>query len=161
MTFSSIISCLLSRVSRHSRQVSLPNLHFLRIAHRCRWLIQMETFHLLHLARSYNRNPFTSVNANVSAASTVFEAPPVPQTRPPAPSITRSPAGSSTSTPILTTSSTTPAKFRPPPRGSIYAAAAQMVFASRITTNAFITPGEVLATQEWAGKACLEALIAV
>jgi len=70
--------------------------------------LEMETFQLLHLAQSYNRQRVYGMD-----------------------------------------------------RGSIFAAAAHMVFASRITTDNFITPEEVVKTQEWAGRGCLDALAAI
>ncbi|KAF8308984.1 purine and uridine phosphorylase [Clavulina sp. PMI_390] len=130
--------------------------------------LEMETFHLLHLAQSYNRSILT-VTSNTLTSSSATDpnldaSLPVPQTRPPAPGITRSPAGSSPVVPTTAANtSDTPSPLpvihnRPPARGLIFAAAAQMIFASRVTANAFITPEEVVKTQEWGGKACLDAL---
>lgn len=126
----------------------------------------METFHLLHLAQSYNRSH--SVSKPEITSQTAIEAPPVPQTRPPAPGITlpppipaSDPETTSQSESTLAIPESKAAIRRPSQSGAIYAAAAQMVFASRITTNAFISPEEVIKTQEWAGRACLEALAAI
>ncbi|KAG9050373.1 hypothetical protein FS837_005994 [Tulasnella sp. UAMH 9824] len=43
-------------------------------------------------------------------------------------------------------------------RGAIYATAVQMIFAQRQSRD-FITPEEVVLRENWAGKACLEALV--
>jgi len=116
----------------------------------------METFQLLHLAQSYNRR---SIN-ETDYRSTSDQHAPVTQTLPPAPQVSRSLLASSASvTRVQAPTPNTPA--RPQARGLIFAAAAHMVFASRIVTDAFITPEEVAKTQEWAGRACLDALAAV
>ncbi|KAG8903612.1 hypothetical protein FRC01_009070, partial [Tulasnella sp. 417] len=43
-------------------------------------------------------------------------------------------------------------------RGAIYATAVQMIFAQRQSRD-FITPEEVVLRENWAGRACLEALV--
>lgn len=112
----------------------------------------METFQLLHLAQSYNRR---SIGGTDQRSASSQQALPVPQTRPPAPEVSRTlPASPASVAGAKSSGASTQA------RGLIFAAAAHMVFASRIATDAFITPEEVAKTQEWAGRACLDALAA-
>jgi len=123
----------------------------------------METFQLLHLAQSYNRR---SIDGTDYRSTSSQQTPPVPQTRPSAPIVSRSlPASSASVTRAQSsgapTTNTPASGARPLARGLIFAAAAHMVFASRIVTDAFITPEEVAKTQEWAGPACLDALSAI
>lgn len=112
---------------------------------------QMETFHILHLASCWD----------IEAQADSAEAPPPIPHAPTAPSIAPSQAPSSqTRIPDVAASSSTEGTrpLRPPPR--IRAAAAQMVFASR-TSQDFITPEQVALIEAWAGRAVLEALIAL
>lgn len=100
----------------------------------------METFHLYHLAKSYvplRPRPLGDVVPPISTepASLVVES---------------------------TTGSTQPQvpdrTATPPPR--IRAAAAQMIFAARLS-KAFITPGEAVELERWSGRGILEALIRI
>lgn len=120
----------------------------------------METFQLLHLAQSYNRRSTNETNYRSTSGQ---HAPPVSQTNPPVPEVSRSlPASYASITTAQSPGAPTPnTPARPQARGLIFAAAAHMVFASRIVTDAFITPEEVAKTQEWAGRACLDALAAI
>lgn len=96
-------------------------------------MLQMETFHIFHLAASWQ-----GTNSEAQAP----HAPPL-ATLPVQPDISQSP-------------STQPS--RPTARKSkIKAAAAQMVFASRSSQD-FITPEAVAELERWSGMAILEAL---
>lgn len=103
----------------------------------------METHHLFHLAAVYPKPP------------------------------TELPPGSDSSHPVLTrpegeisASESAPNSDTPQEklvverasRGAIYATAIQMIFAQRQSQD-FITPEEVELRENWAGKACLEALV--
>jgi uridine phosphorylase len=99
----------------------------------------METFHLYHLARSY-----------------------VPQQK--APAIVPPPLATSPVAPSLETTSGSSQGVIPsqafPPLPRIRAAAAQMVFAARLSKD-FITPDEVIALETWSGKGILDALTGI
>ena len=96
-------------------------------------MLQMETFHIFHLAASWQ-----GTNSEAQAP----HAPPL-ATLPVQPDISQSP-------------STQPS--RPTARKSkIKAAAAQMVFASRSSQD-FITPEAVAELERWSGMAILETL---
>lgn len=98
----------------------------------------METFHIFHLAASWQAKPLPII------------------TTPASPPLTTSPV-----IPSLSLSQTQPSIQPPPtpdaPRTKIRAAAAQMVFASR-SSQEFITPEKVLELEEWSGRGVLEAL---
>ncbi|KAF9515827.1 hypothetical protein BS47DRAFT_1371882 [Hydnum rufescens UP504] len=104
--------------------------------------LEMETFHLLHLASAYRPTGDLTVQVN----SETGPMPTFPLTSLP----TSNPTVSNRSPSVQVDNS----------RGRIHACSAQMVFASR-STNAFITPEEVQQTQAWTGLACLEALTLV
>ena len=101
----------------------------------------METFHLYHLAKNYvplPPRPLGDVDPPVA-------------TGPVSPTV-ESTTGESTQSQV-------PEKtVVPPPR--IRAAAAQMIFASRLS-KAFITPDDVVELERWSGRGILEALIAI
>lgn len=129
----------------------------------------METFHLLHLAGSCRPRAYTlssTAREPVSSNGTSSVSEPIPPTDLPAPSIVLSSQSTTSSSSAVLTNQAQPAPLsippfssaRPQPRGRIYAAAAQMVFASRNANNTFITPEEVARVQEWGGRGCLDAL---
>ncbi|KDQ17497.1 hypothetical protein BOTBODRAFT_29676 [Botryobasidium botryosum FD-172 SS1] len=99
--------------------------------------LEMETFHLFHLASIHPAAPS-------SAHTATSVVPPPPTSAPAAVISTRKP------------SSPQAAGIVQPSR--IHAAAAHMVFAAR-GSGGFITPSEVSAFQEWAGRGCLDALV--
>lgn len=100
----------------------------------------METFHLYHLARSYVPR---------RAASSIT--PPPLATSPVVPSLDNATSSS--------TQSALPSQtLAPLPR--IRAAAAQMVFAARLSKS-FITPDEVIALETWSGRGILDALTGI
>lgn len=100
----------------------------------------METFHLYHLAKNYVPAPPHPLGGTEPPIS----AEPV--------SLTLESATESTQSKVP---NQTPA---PPPR--IRAAAAQMIFAARLS-KAFITPEEVAELERWSGRGVLEALIGI
>jgi len=110
--------------------------------------LEMETFHILHLAASWpgsapssDQRTVTQPPISTLPVSPVISLPPPPSTQAPPPSVT--------------TSDSTGHEMIPRPR--IRAAAAQMVFASR-TSQDFISPERVLDVEAWTGRAVLEAL---
>jgi uridine phosphorylase len=101
----------------------------------------METFHLYHLAKNYVPRPAQPLGG---------VDPPV-ATGPVSPTVESTTGGS--------TQSQVPEKTAvPPPR--IRAAAAQMIFASRLS-KAFIAPDEVVGLERWSSRGILEALIQI
>lgn len=101
----------------------------------------METFHLYHLAKNYVPLP----------ARPLGDIDPPVATGPVSPAVESTTGGS--------TQSQVPEKTTvPPPR--IRAAAAQMIFASRLS-KAFIAPDEVIELERWSGRGILEALIGI
>ena len=100
----------------------------------------METFHLYHLAKNYvplRSHSLGDVEPPIAAE--------------PVSPIMESTTGS--------TQSKVPDQTAvPPPR--IRAAAAQMIFAARLS-KAFITPDEVVELERWSGRGILEALIGI
>nr|VWO96303.1 Neutral alpha-glucosidase AB [Ganoderma boninense] len=138
--------------SSQGRQTSFPDhnadlIPRLVAAHKDLATLEMETFHILHLAACWD------IGAKTGSA----EAAPPLQHAATAPSIPPVHAPSTqTRIPDVAASATGAAPLSPPPR--IRAAAAQMVFASR-TSQDFITPQEVAAIEAWAGRAVLEALV--
>ncbi|EMD41277.1 hypothetical protein CERSUDRAFT_109875 [Gelatoporia subvermispora B] len=106
---------------------------------------EMETFHILHLATSWrtSAHPSGRVQPPLSAL-------------PVHPSISPSHIPSTQSEPP-NVSVSGPDGHELQPRPKIRAAAAQMVFASRVS-EAFITPQQVAEVEAWSGKAVLEAL---
>jgi uridine phosphorylase len=103
---------------------------------------QMETFHLLHLAASWSK----AAPSGESPSSEPSNSPTAPVHHlPVAPSVT---APHKTSTHTL---------HKPVPSSTIRAAAAQIIFAGRLSQD-FITPDHVREIEVWTGKAVLEAL---
>ena len=102
----------------------------------------METFHLYHLAKNY-------VPLRPRTLSDVG---------PPVATGPVSPIVESLSTTRSTQSKIPDEPAAPTPR--IRAAAAQMVFAARLS-KAFITPDEVVELERWSGRGILEALIGI
>ncbi|KAF8996143.1 nucleoside phosphorylase domain-containing protein [Cyathus striatus] len=98
--------------------------------------LEMETFHLYHLAHCWG-----------GRATSRKSTPPPPTTTPVSPSISQS----------HPTTQEVPAAKASSSNSVIRAAAAQMVFASR-TSQDFISPQQVAETEDWTGKAVLEAL---
>jgi len=114
--------------------------------------LEMETFHLLHLAHVFR--PANIPSDRILAPSPKVS-PMVPPISLPVQHVTtETGAGRVSLTDKLNVSA------RGPKQGRIYACSAQMVFASR-TTNDFITPELVRTLQEWGGRACMEALSSV
>ncbi|KZT68502.1 purine and uridine phosphorylase [Daedalea quercina L-15889] len=136
--------------SSQGRQTSFPDhnetlIEELKSSHADLITLEMETFHILHLAANWPSSTHTMAMA----------APPV-TTLPVAPSITVPPAPSTQGQPSSVSTADAEGKpLRPKPR--IRAAAAQMVFASR-TSQDFITPEMVGEIEAWSGRAVLEAL---
>ncbi|KAI0716130.1 purine and uridine phosphorylase [Cerioporus squamosus] len=137
--------------SSQGRQTSFPDHNADLIArltakHTDLATLEMETFHILHLASCWD----------IEAQDDSAEAPPIPHAAT-SPSISPTHAPSTqTQIPDVAASSAGPARLRPPPR--IRAAAAQMVFASR-TSQDFITPEHVKTIEAWTGRAVLDALV--
>ncbi|KAM5542312.1 hypothetical protein V8D89_004185 [Ganoderma adspersum] len=137
--------------SSQGRQTSFPDhnsdlIPRLVAAHKDIATLEMETFHILHLAACWQ---------DIGAKTGSAEAPPLHHA-PTAPSIPPVHAPSTqTAIPDVAASARGSEPLSPPPR--IRAAAAQMVFASR-TSQDFITPQEVAAIEAWTGRAVLEAL---
>ncbi|EIN14751.1 purine and uridine phosphorylase [Punctularia strigosozonata HHB-11173 SS5] len=156
--------------------------------------LEMETFHILHLAASWPRHaprqPHTEPNDPPLTAGPVsahIDAPAAHQPAEPQPSTAESTAADPTSgnAPASTTaehgqsehedgveldmppgedkpapSTSRSARFAPlVPNTHIRAAAAQMVFAQRLSQD-FITPEKVAELEAWAGKGVLDALVA-
>jgi len=136
--------------SSQGRQTSFPDHNETLIAqlltdHADLATFEMETFHILHLAASW---PTYSHHAPTIT-------PPL-SALPVSPSISSShPPSTQNEPPDVSVSAPDGHILRPRPR--IRAAAAQMVFASRIS-EAFITPQQVIEVEAWSGKAVLEAL---
>lgn len=100
----------------------------------------METFHLYHLAKNYVPVHSRSLD-NVE------------------PPVSDEPVSVTLESTTGSTQPSMPDKAEAsPPR--IRAAAAQMIFASRLS-KAFITPEEVFELERWSGRGILEALIGV
>ncbi|KAF9653116.1 purine and uridine phosphorylase [Thelephora ganbajun] len=122
--------------SSQGRQTSFPDRNEYLIPH----LLEMETFHLFHLAKNY---------VPLRPHSLGDTEPPV--TTEPVSQIVESATGFTQSrVPNQTAAS--------PPR--IRAAAAQMTFAARLSET-FITPDEVVELERWSGRGILEALIGI
>jgi len=132
--------------SSQGRQTSFPDHNEYLIPHLLETFkdlgsFEMETFHLYHLARNY-----------------------VPRSPPLAPTSTQpTPLATSAVSPSLNTPHSSSSQtgipsqpMSPPPK--IRAAAAQMIFAARLSKG-FITPDEVTALEEWTSLGILEALI--
>ncbi|KIO16453.1 hypothetical protein M407DRAFT_246975 [Tulasnella calospora MUT 4182] len=102
--------------------------------------LEMETHHLFHLAAVYPKPP-----SELPLKSTASR-----------PVLTR-PEGEISATGSAPKSETEQEHSRAS-RGAIYATAIQMIFAQRQSQD-FITPEEVVLRENWAGKACLEALV--
>ena len=101
----------------------------------------METFHLFHLAKNY----VPTCPRPLGDAEPPLSTGPV--------SLTLESATGSTQSKVV------PDKTgAPPPR--IRAAAAQMIFAARLSKT-FITPDEVVELERWSGRGILEALIGI
>ncbi|PCH32973.1 purine and uridine phosphorylase [Wolfiporia cocos MD-104 SS10] len=136
--------------SSQGRQTSFPDhndglISHLRERHPDLATLEMETFHILHLA----------ANWPASTHRPQIVRPPV-STLPVQPAVSTSPPPSSQDQPEnISESSLGGALLEPRPR--IRAAAAQMVFASR-TSQDFITPEQVVDVEAWTGRAVLEAL---
>ncbi|KAI0735989.1 purine and uridine phosphorylase [Earliella scabrosa] len=136
--------------SSQGRQTSFPDHNVDLIArlmteHKDLATLEMETFHILHLASCWD----------IEAQDDAAEAPPVSHP-PTAPSISPThPPSAQTKVPDVAASTVGSERLRPPPR--IRAASAQMVFASR-TSQDFITPQQVATIEAWTGRAVLEAL---
>jgi len=126
--------------SSQGRQTSFPDhnenlIELLQLSTKDLATLEMETFHLFHLAACYHNTPASSRSAP----------PPL------------------TTTPVLPTVSQT-TMSRPHPDAPvntedsvIRAAAVHMVFASR-TSQDFITPAQVSELETWTGKGVLNAL---
>jgi uridine phosphorylase len=106
----------------------------------------METFQILHLARSWP----------VDGLPSQFTGPPL-STRPVSPAIVVEGQSSSPQSPPSRVHAQSKDGHILVPRPRIRAAAAQIVFAARGTRD-FITPEEVERTENWCGRGVLEAL---
>ncbi|KAF8333149.1 purine and uridine phosphorylase [Cantharellus anzutake] len=116
--------------------------------------LEMETFHLLHLAHVFQPSNTASDEIPLSKLSESSAVPPI--SLPASHTTTPSGAGSHNITPLKEKLHVATEGRRW--QGRICACSAQMVFASR-TTNDIITPELVGSLQDWAGRACMEALI--
>jgi uridine phosphorylase len=120
--------------------------------------LEMETFNLFHLAAMYR--PVRIPDSLRQAPNSPFLMT-IPPTRLPAsPSIVKTTLPNPFDKPPELTStggSSSPQRSEPTQHGRIYAAAVQMIFASR-TSGAFITPEQVKSLEEWAGLMCLKTL---
>jgi len=130
--------------SSQGRQTSFPDHNEYLIPHLLKTVkdlgsLEMETFHLYHLARSYMPRSIATTSAQQSPLATSAVSPSLETTQ-----------SSQTAVPSQIMS--------PPPR--IRAAAAQMVFAARLSKD-FITPDEVVALERWTSLGILEALIGI
>ncbi|KAJ3845416.1 nucleoside phosphorylase domain-containing protein [Lentinula raphanica] len=115
--------------------------------------LEMETFHLYHLAKCWNNRSQSQVPSTGSPSGHIK--PPL-TTGPVQPVLLTS----SPSEPPKSTSTTAPA-LAVNADSKIHVSAAQMVFAARTSVDRdFITPERVKDTEEWGGKGVLEALIA-
>jgi len=101
---------------------------------------EMETFHLYHLAKNYV--PL--------CPSSLGDVKPPLATGPVSPTMESTTGSTQSKVPNQT--------VVPPPR--IRAAAAQMIFAARLS-KAFITPDEAVELERWSGRGILEALIGI
>ncbi|KAJ3758258.1 nucleoside phosphorylase domain-containing protein [Lentinula raphanica] len=114
--------------------------------------LEMETFHLYHLAKCWNNRsqsqaPPDSPSGHIKPPLTTGPVQPVLLTSSPS----EPPKSTSTSVPTLAVNADS----------KIHVSAAQMVFAARTSADRdFITPEKVKDTEEWGGKGVLEALIA-
>ena len=108
----------------------------------------METFHILHLAACWDPDA-QEEKAQAPPVGHVAVAPTIP---PPAAPSTQ------TAVPDVHASASGGGALQPPAR--IRAAAAQMVFASRLSQD-WIAPQTVAAIEAWTGRALLEALAAL
>ncbi|PIL30009.1 hypothetical protein GSI_07920 [Ganoderma sinense ZZ0214-1] len=138
--------------SSQGRQTSFPDhnsdlIPRLVAAHKDLATLEMETFHILHLAACWAIGAKTGTADAAPPLHHAATAPSIPPVHAPS---------TQTRIPDVAASATGAAPLSPPPR--IRAAAAQMVFASR-TSQDFITPQEVAAIEAWAGRAVLEALV--
>ncbi|RPD56315.1 purine and uridine phosphorylase [Lentinus tigrinus ALCF2SS1-7] len=137
--------------SSQGRQTSFPDhnadlIARLKAQHPDLATLEMETFHILHLASCWD------IDAHDGSAT-----PPPVQHAATSPSISPTHAPSmQTFIPDVAESSASHTRLRPPPR--IRAAAAQMVFAAR-TSQDFITPEHVASIEAWTGRAVLDALV--
>ncbi|KAH9911571.1 purine and uridine phosphorylase [Epithele typhae] len=139
--------------SSQGRQTSFPDHNEALIAqitgtHDDVATLEMETFHILHLAKCWVPDPEP---APVSAPAPPHHAATAPSIPPPAPPATQT-AVPSPSSPVVIAGGSEEKRPR------IRAASAQMVFASR-TSRDFITPEDVAAREAWTGRAMLEALV--
>ncbi|KAI0757711.1 purine and uridine phosphorylase [Daedaleopsis nitida] len=137
--------------SSQGRQTSFPDHNADLIArltseHKDLATLEMETFHILHLASCWG----------VGAESSSADAPPVPHAAAAASIAPTHAPSTQTAVPDVAASSVSGEPLQPRPR--IRAAAAQMVFASR-TSQEFITPQQVTAIEAWTGRAVLDALV--
>ncbi|KAF9066992.1 nucleoside phosphorylase domain-containing protein [Rhodocollybia butyracea] len=110
--------------------------------------LEMETFHLYHLAKCWNRRlPSSSTGVDLSHPGPPLTTGPVqPVTLPGGTPLSQSTA---TGSALVTLADS-----------RIHVSAAQMVFAARTSANRdFITPEKVKLIEEWTGKGVLEALI--
>ncbi|OSX68167.1 hypothetical protein POSPLADRAFT_1043294 [Postia placenta MAD-698-R-SB12] len=136
--------------SSQGRQTSFPDhnadlIRQLQESHEDLGTLEMETFHILHLAASWpgQARVEQTIKPPISTlpVTPVISSPPQPSSQGQPPSVSESNSHGDLMT----------------PRPSIRAAAAQMVFASR-TSQEFITPEQVVEIEAWSGRAVLEAL---
>lgn len=136
--------------SSQGRQTSFPDhnadlIRQLKESHEDLGTLEMETFHILHLAASWpgQARVEQTIKPPISTlpVTPVISPPPQPSSQGQPPSVSESDSHGDLMT----------------PRPSIRAAAAQMVFASR-TSQEFITPEQVVKIEAWSGRAVLEAL---
>ncbi|KAF9816457.1 hypothetical protein IEO21_04062 [Rhodonia placenta] len=136
--------------SSQGRQTSFPDhnadlIRQLKESHEDLGTLEMETFHILHLAASWpgQARVEQTIKPPISTlpVTPVISPPPQPSSQGQPPSVSESDSHGDLMT----------------PRPSIRAAAAQMVFASR-TSQEFITPEQVVEIEAWSGRAVLEAL---
>ncbi|KZT00892.1 purine and uridine phosphorylase [Laetiporus sulphureus 93-53] len=137
--------------SSQGRITSFPDhnetlIHTMKARHPDLATLEMETFHILHLAANWpssgHAEQLSVPPISTLPVSPVVSLPPPPSNQPQPPNVSFSDKAGNL--------------LMPKPR--IRAAAAQMVFASR-TSQDFITPDQVAEIEAWCGKAVLEALI--
>ncbi|KAF9043214.1 nucleoside phosphorylase domain-containing protein [Panaeolus papilionaceus] len=127
--------------------------------------LEMETFHLFHLAACWTHRPVASVDSAEGMADTTTHVAGIGNTplttSPVNPTVERASERDPTHSNIQPkvhsnyTGNTTPL---PSPKSVIRAAAAHMVFAGRKSQD-FITPEQVDEAENWAAKGVLEALV--
>jgi len=135
--------------SSQGRQTSFPdhNSHLInRLLSQINGLasLEMETFHMLHLAMSWSN--FANASSGTKSLDMVSSGSSVPP-------VIHAPTAVS----HIDQEASTPPEYRHTMRSIIRAASVQMIFAARLSRD-FITPEAVRETENWTGKTVLQAL---